>query len=172
MLMAPTGASKTFLGLRAIHEALQKGKRAIFICDRRTLIEQTSAVADSYGLTAHSVLMADHWRYDPSSPFPDCQRSDARTPQWPDVDLIVIDEARADVRVGQQDQMPAAHVIGCRRRHFPMAWQAFSNLVCASSMHALTESGVLVPMRVFQLHKGQRCAAPRQPAANGRTVRR
>ena len=62
-----------------------KGKRAIFICDRRTLIEQTSAVADSYGLTAHSVLMADHWRYDPSSPFrlPALRRSHAA--KWPDV---------------------------------------------------------------------------------------
>jgi len=67
--MAPTGSGKTFLGLRAIHEALQRGKRAVFVCDRRTLIEQTSAVADSYGLTAHSVLMADHWRYDRCSRF-------------------------------------------------------------------------------------------------------
>ena len=59
MLMATGRAGRPSWGLRAIHEALQKGKRAIFICDRRTLIEQTSAVADSYGLTAHSVLMAD-----------------------------------------------------------------------------------------------------------------
>ena len=31
LLMAPTGAGKTYLGLRIAHEALAKGKRAIFV---------------------------------------------------------------------------------------------------------------------------------------------
>ena len=46
LLMSPTGSGKTFLGLRLAHEALRKGKRAIFVCDRTTLIDQTSATAD------------------------------------------------------------------------------------------------------------------------------
>jgi superfamily II DNA or RNA helicase len=44
--MAPTGAGKTYLGLRICNEAMQKGKRAVFLCDRTTLINQTSTVAD------------------------------------------------------------------------------------------------------------------------------
>jgi DNA repair protein RadD len=43
MLMAPTGGGKTYLGLRIIHEALQRNKRCIFVADRTTLIDQTSA---------------------------------------------------------------------------------------------------------------------------------
>ncbi len=155
MLMAPTGSGKTFLGLRAIHEALQKGKRAIFICDRRTLIEQTSAVADSYGLTAHSVLMADHWRYDPSSPFQIASAQTLARRKWPDVDLIVIDEAHVQMSVWvNKIKDCSAHVIGLSATPFSDGLgKIFSNLVCASSMHALTESGVLVPMRVFSCTK-------------------
>ncbi len=155
MLMAPTGSGKTFLGLRAIHESLQKGKRAIFICDRRTLIEQTSAVADSYGLTAHSVLMADHWRYDRHSPFQIASAQTLARRQWPDVDLIVIDEAHVQMAVWvEKIKTTSAHVIGLSATPFSDGLgKLFSNLVCASSMHALTESGVLVPMRVFSCIK-------------------
>ena len=150
-----TVTHNTFLGLRAIHEALQKGKRAIFICDRRTLIEQTSAVADSYGLTAHSVLMADHWRYDPSSPFQIASAQTLARRKWPDVDLIVIDEAHVQMSVWvNKIKDCSAHVIGLSATPFSDGLgKLFSNLVCASSMHALTESGVLVPMRVFSCTK-------------------
>ena len=40
ILMAATGAGKTYLGLRIIHEALERERRAIFVCDRTTLIHQ------------------------------------------------------------------------------------------------------------------------------------
>lgn len=155
MLMAPTGSGKTFLGLRAIHEALQKGKRAIFICDRRTLIEQTSAVADSYGLTAHSVMMSGHWRYDRHSPFQIASAQTLARRQWPDADLIVIDEAHVQMAVWvEKIKATKAHVIGLSATPFSAGLgKLFSNLVCASSMHALTESGVLVPMRVFSCSK-------------------
>ena len=33
LIMAPTGAGKTYLGLRIANEALQRGKRATFVCD-------------------------------------------------------------------------------------------------------------------------------------------
>ena len=149
--MAPTGSGKTFLGLRAIHEALQRGKRAVFVCDRRTLIEQTSAVADSYGMTAHSVLMADHWRYDRGSRFQIASAQTLARRRWPDADLIVIDEAHVQMGVWVDHvKTTQAHVIGLSATPFSDGLgRIFTNLVCASSMHALTESGVLVPMRVM-----------------------
>ena len=79
----------------------KRGKSAIFVCDRRTLIEQTSAVADSYGLTAHSVLMADHWRYDKHSPFQIASAQTLAKRRWPDADLIVIDEAHVQMGLGE-----------------------------------------------------------------------
>ena len=62
VLMAPTGAGKTYLGLRIAHESLLKGRNALFVCDRTTLINQTSEVADAYGLTDHGIVQANHWR--------------------------------------------------------------------------------------------------------------
>ena len=65
IIMAPTGAGKTYLGLRICNEAMQKGKRAVFLCDRTTLIDQTSEVADRYGLFNHGIIQAKHWRRRP-----------------------------------------------------------------------------------------------------------
>lgn len=58
--MAPTGAGKTYLGHRIALEALMKGRSVVFVCDRTTLINQTSATADAYGLSAHGIVQAKH----------------------------------------------------------------------------------------------------------------
>ena len=58
VIMAPTGAGKTYLGMRICNEAMQRGKRAVFLCDRTTLINQTSDVADKYGLKDHAIIQA------------------------------------------------------------------------------------------------------------------
>ena len=65
LVCAPTGAGKTILALRVAHEALLRGKRVVFLADRTTLINQTSAAADAVGLSAHGIIQAQHWRRDP-----------------------------------------------------------------------------------------------------------
>lgn len=151
LLSAPTGSGKTLIGLRVIHEALMRNKRAAFVCDRTALINQTSARADSYGLN-HGVVQADHWRRDNSLPF---QIASVQTIQargyWPPADVIVLDEAhtlytatkelleRATVPVIGLTATPCTKGLGL----------LYSNLVNAATMHELTESGVLVPMRIL-----------------------
>jgi len=151
LVMAPTGSGKTFLSMRVIHEALLKGKRAVFVCDRRTLIEQTSEVADSYGLSAHSVIMASHWRYDPDMPFQIASAQTLQKRQWPAADVIVIDEAHTQMKVWVDHiQKTKAHVVGLSATPFSTGLgKLFTNLVCASSMDELTRNGVLVPLRVL-----------------------
>ena len=83
LLMAPTGAGKTYLGMRVAHEALLRGKKALFVCDRTTLIDQTSAVADSYGLAAHGVIQSQHWRTDRSASFQICSLQTLARRGWP-----------------------------------------------------------------------------------------
>lgn len=155
MVMAPTGAGKSYLGMRIIHEALRRGKKAVFMCDRTTLINQTSAVADEYGLSAHAIIQADHWRVDSSSPFQiaSCQTLARRN--WPEADVIVIDEAHTQYKAWTE------HVQNCDAAVFGLSATPFSdglgriftNLVNAATMHELTESGVLVPLRVFSCSK-------------------
>lgn len=155
MLMSPTGSGKSYLGLRLAHEALAKGKRALFVCDRTTLINQTSAVADSYGLSAHGIIQANHWRTDLRLPFQIASVQTLARRQWPDVDLIIIDEAHT------QHSAWVDHVKFCRAKVIGLSATPFSdglgkiftNLVNAATMHDLTQSGVLVPMRIFSCTK-------------------
>lgn len=151
VLMAPTGAGKTFLGLRACHEALQRGKRAIFMCDRTTLIEQTSATADRYGLAAHGVLQASHWRTNLARPLQIASAQTLARRDWPEADLIVVDECHTQLKAWTE-HIPntKAAVIGLSATPFSTGLgRLFTNLVNAATMHELTEQGILVPMRPF-----------------------
>jgi len=151
LLMSPTGSGKTYLGLRIAHEALAKGKRAIFVCDRTTLIDQTSATADRYGLSAHGVIQANHWRTDYAKPFQIASAQTLARRQWPMADVIIIDEAHTQLKAWTEYiQTAKAAVIGLSATPFSSGLgKLFSNLVNATTMHDLTQSGVLVPMRVF-----------------------
>ena len=151
MLMAPTGAGKTYLGLRVCKEALERGRRAIFICDRTTLIEQTSMRADEYGLSAHGIMQADHPRADRRYPFQIASAQTLARRKWPDADVIVIDEAHTQLKAWTA-VIPThrAHVIGLSATPFSRGLGLlFSRLVNATTMRELTDSGVLVPMRIM-----------------------
>ena len=151
MVMAPTGAGKSYLGLRIIHEALAKGRKAAFVCDRTTLINQTSEAADKYGLVSHGIMQASHWRANASLPFQICSAQTIARRQWPDADVIVIDEAHTQM-AAWVEHIPTcrAKVVGLSATPFSAGLgKLFTNLVNATTMHALTESGVLVPMRVM-----------------------
>lgn len=152
MLMAPTGAGKTYLGLRIAHETLVKGRKAVFVCDRTTLINQTSNVSDSYGLAAHGIVQAQHWRRDKSMPFQIASvQTLAKRDFWPAADVIIVDEAHTQHKTWTEYIMATkAAVIGLSATPFsPGLGKLFTNLVNATTMNELTQSGVLVPMRVF-----------------------
>ncbi len=151
LVMAPTGGGKTFLGLRIIHEALMRGKRATFVCDRTTLINQTSEAADRYGLSAHGVMQASHWRNDPSMPFQIASAQTIARREWPESDVVVIDEAHTQMSAWV-NYIPTcrAMVVGLSATPFSVGLgKLFTNLINATTMHDLTKSGVLVPMRVL-----------------------
>lgn len=159
VLMAPTGAGKTYLGLRVSHEALRKCRRALFMCDRITLINQTSAVADAYGLSAHGIVQADHWRYQPSMPLQIASAQTVMSRKWPEpLDVVIIDECHTQMKVWRDYIASWADkpinegpmFIGLSATPFSKGLgRVFSNLVNAATMHELTESGVLVPLRCF-----------------------
>ena len=151
MLMSPTGSGKSYLGMRVAHEALSKGRRAMFVCDRTTLINQTSEVAFSYGLSAHGVIQSNHPFYNPRQPFQIASVQTLARRDWPETDVIIIDEAHT---------MYAAwvdHIQSCKAKVICLSatpfstglGRLFSNLVNAATMHELTQQGILVPMRVF-----------------------
>jgi len=156
LIMAPTGAGKTYLGLRICNEAMQKGKRAVFLCDRTTLINQTSEAADGYGLVEHGVIQASHWRRQPDQLLQIASaQTIAKREYWPQLDVLVVDECHTMLRVWTEYAMESkAAVIGLSATPFSVGLgKIFSNLINATTMHELTQSGVLVPMRIFSCTK-------------------
>lgn len=157
LLVAPTGSGKTYLGLQVIYETLKKGRRGIFVCDRTALIEQTSARADEYGLRDHGIVQANHWRRDNALPF---QIASVQTIQargyWPEADVIVIDEAHTQYKATREKlASTGAAVIGLTATPCSKGLGlSYTNMVNAATMHELTESGILVPMRILT------CVAP------------
>ena len=151
ILTAPTGSGKTMAALQLLHGSLVKGKRAIFVCDRTALINQTSARADSYGLQ-HGVIQANHWRRDNSIPFQICsiQTLGARG-YWLEADLIVIDECHALYKPAKEKIIStSAAVIGLTATPCTKGLGLlYSNLVNVTTMHDLTQEGVLVPLRML-----------------------
>ena len=152
LIAAPTGAGKSILALRIIHEALLKGKRAVFLADRNTLIAQTSAAAVAVGLREHGIIQANHPRRDASLPFQIASaQTIAKRGFWPALDVLVVDEAHTMhsswVEFAKTTQ---AAVIGLSATPFTKGLgQVFTRLINATTMAELTESGVLVPMRVL-----------------------
>ncbi len=152
ILMAPTGAGKTYCGLRICNEALARGKRVLFICDRKTLINQTSAVADSYGMQTHGIIQADNPRMALYRPF---QIASAQTIQarglTDDFDVVVVDECHTLVKaVTAFIASTKAAVIGLSATPFTKGLgKHYKRVVNAATMDELTRQGILTPMRVL-----------------------
>lgn len=157
VLMSPTGSGKTYLGLRACLESLVKGRRAIFIADRITLIDQTSETANRYGMGVHGVHQADHVRTDPDLPFQIASTQTMATRGVPPglFDLAIIDECHTRHK-GWLDFLDGfeGHVIGLSATPFAKGMgKIFTNLVNAATMAQLVDEGVLVPLRVLSCIK-------------------
>lgn len=152
VLVMPTGSGKTITAMMLIHESLKKGRRATFVCDRTALINQTSAVADSLGLTHHAIVQANHPRRDTSMPL---QIASIQTIQargyWPKSDLVVLDECHT-VYTAAKELLEAQLVPVLGLTATPCTrglGKLYSNVVNAATMEELTVEGILVPMRIL-----------------------
>lgn len=151
ILCAPVGGGKTMVALQLLHGSLLKGKRAIFVCDRTALINQTSARADSYRMP-HGIVQASHWRRDNSIPFQICSiQTIAARGYWPEADLIVLDEAHSQYAAATEKALStSAAVIGLTATPCAKGMgKTYTNLVNAATMYDLTQEGILVPMKIL-----------------------
>ena len=151
MLMSPTGSGKTYISLKLAYEALNKGKRVTFVCDRTTLITQTSETADRYGLSAHGIIQAQNPRFDLSFPFQIASAQTLARRQWPESDLTIIDEGHTQYKhVTDYINTTRSAVIALSATPFSAGLgKIYTNLINATTMDALIQNGDLVPMRVF-----------------------
>jgi len=158
IVASPTGSGKTLMGLRVITEAVNRGRRAVFVCDRVTLINQTSARADSYGMD-HGIIQAEHWRRNSVAPF---QIASVQTIQkrdyWPRADIFVIDEAHTvHTAVRRLIERATSDMVIVGLTATPCTTglgELYQSVVNSATADELTRNGVLVPLRILT------CIAP------------
>ena len=152
ILAASTGFGKSIVAMHLIQSSLEKGKRCLFLVDRRVLVDQFSEHLQENGVD-HGVLMAKHWRWRPQEKVQVASiQTLERMQSLPLVDLIVIDEAHAVMRasVCKILEQTGAVVVGLTATPFhPLIPVHFSRISNTTKMRDLVEMGALVPFKVF-----------------------
>ena len=152
VLAASTGFGKSIVAMHLINSAMEKGKRCLFIVDRRVLVDQFSVHLSENDID-HGVIMAGHWRWRPEK---NVQIASVQTLEcmdaWPSCDLIIIDECHAVMRqsVCKHLENTTAVVIGLTATPFnPVLGKYFTRVSNTTTMSELVGLGALVPFKVF-----------------------
>jgi DNA repair protein RadD len=153
VLSASTGAGKSIISLAMLDSAIKKGSRALFICDRRVLVNQFSAHLDRHGID-HGILMSGHWRYRPSANVQIASiQTLERMESWPAADFVLCDEVHAVMRRSFKQYLEKhkqTRVIGVTATPWhPEMGKYFTKVVNVITMKDLVDQGFLVPFRVF-----------------------
>lgn len=154
-LMAPTGGGKTVIAAHLLREASRKYKHAAFVVDRVSLVDQTSALLDRYGID-HGVIQAGHWRF---RPYERIQVCSAQTIEkrgfFPELDLLIVDECHAVRKVTAEliKNRKDLTVIGLSATPFTRGMSdIYSNLVNVCSTNQVIADGFLVPLKLYAAH--------------------
>lgn len=154
MLAAPTGAGKTVIAGTIVKGALAKGKRVAFCAPAISLIDQTCASFEAFGIDADAigVQQASHWRRAPHRPVQVCSIQTIDRRGFPEVDIVLVDEAhevhKAVVR--WMKARPDALFIGLSATPWARGLgRLYDDLISVATTKQLIEEGYLSPFRVF-----------------------
>jgi superfamily II DNA or RNA helicase len=151
ILCAVTGFGKTECAMAIMQEAAAQGKKVAMVLDRIVLVEQTSIRLSKYGIP-HGVMQSGHWRYRPFEPIQICSVQTLARRKFPDIDLLIIDEAHVAYKstVEFMKNNPHIKVVGLTATPFTKGLaDIYTNVIGAQPMSNLVEDGWVVPMKVF-----------------------
>lgn len=152
-LVAPTGAGKTAIAAALMAKTAAKFGRACIVVDRVSLVDQTSAVLDRYGI-AHGVIQADHWR---RRGYERVQVASAQTLEKrgfgvDNLDLLIVDECHC-VRRQTADfirNRGETKVVGLTATPFSKGMdQLYSRVVNVTTTDWLISQGWLAPLKQY-----------------------
>ena len=151
ILCAVTGFGKTECAMAIMQEAAAQGKKVAMVLDRIVLVEQTSIRLSKYGIP-HGVMQSGHWRYRPFEPIQICSVQTLARRKFPDIDLLIIDEAHVAYRstVEFMKDNPHIKVVGLTATPFTKGLaDIYTNVIGAQPMSNLVDDGWVVPMKVY-----------------------
>ncbi len=150
MVSAACGFGKSEVATAILQATYDNGRRGAFIADRRALVEQIVERFDKYELPC-GVLMADHPRFAPSRQIQAASAQTLARRRWPDVNLIVVDEAHilsetVKKKLAEKD----CYAVGLSATAITRGLgKYFDVVVNAPTTNSLIEQGLLVPLRLF-----------------------
>ena len=155
MLCLGTGGGKTIIAAALMEAAAAKGKRAAFVADRITLVDQTSARLHEAGL-AHGVSQGQNrWGHDTLIHVWSSQTME-RAFQHRDVlkeyDLVVVDEAHVLRKLLVEKVLAIGHPhyrSNRQRRSRKGSETSIEGLVNVRTTDQLVEDGWLVPFKIY-----------------------
>ena len=150
ILCSPTGSGKTEIAIHLVDRARKRGMRVAFVCDRRTLVTQTSQRFAKYGIP-HGVAMAEK-TFGRSMPIQICSvQTIQKRGYWPALDLLVIDEAHTQHKgVLKFAKNWGGPVIGLTATPLTEGLgQWYSKVVNAVTTDRLLQDGYLAPLKIY-----------------------
>jgi DNA repair protein RadD len=152
VLCAGTGAGKTVTAAHLLQEAARKGSYSLFIVDRVSLVDQTSAVFDSYGIK-HGVVQGQHPRWEPREHVQVCSAQTLAKRFLPrEPSLIVVDECHCQFKstLELMAQHERAVKIGLTATPFTAGMaEHWDGVVNVRSTRLLIEDGHLVEPTIY-----------------------
>jgi DNA repair protein RadD len=155
LIVAPTGSGKTVLASALMEMTREKGNRATFVVDRLSLIDQTSATFDRYGLQ-HGVIQGQHFRWAPYERIQVCSIQTLGRRRWPESQVDVFDEAHV-LHKTHKDRIDgdSSVIVGLTATPFTRGLaKYFDAVVNVTTTRKLIDQGWLSDYRIFS------CAEP------------
>lgn len=152
ILMAPTGAGKTVLAVSLMQGVAEKMARAAFVVDRVSLVDQTSATFDQYGIP-HGVMQGSHWRCRPYERIQICSVQTLARRGFPEgLELLIVDECHTVFKAITDfiKNNPTVRVIGLSATPFTKGLASiYDGLVNVVTQEQLIEEGFLCPIKAY-----------------------
>ena len=150
VLCLPTGGGKTHVAAALLAGALEKGRRAVFLADLQTLVDQASQRLTELGIR-HGVAMGAH-THGRNEPIQVCSAQTVERRGWfPNLDLLIVDEAHI-MRRGTTDFMTATNIptIGLTATPFSRGMgKVYQTIVNVRTTDQLIADGRLTPLKIW-----------------------
>ncbi len=150
ILASMVGSGKTVMAAFLLRECWKNQRRGIFIVDRISLLQQTSAVLDKYGIP-HGIIQSGNSRWKPGELIQVASVQTLAKRGWPESALTIIDESHC-IHATHKRMIETAKgiTIGLTATPFTKGLgKLFGGIVNVTTGNKLTNEGFLVPFKVW-----------------------